>query len=78
MHHVHSEERGKPAPWRRCRIVAFNGSKHAEVEVEDVGLVEIKIGYVLSQPKWGSPTLASLHPFRVEHLPWLSGKAASL
>jgi hypothetical protein len=51
MHHLHPEEKGKPAPWRRCRIVEF------------------KIGYVLSQPKWGSPTLASLHPFRVEHLP---------
>ena len=78
MYHIHPEERGKPAPWRRCRIVAFNGSKHADVVVEGFGLVEFKIGYVLCQPRPGAPSLARLHPFRVQKLPRLSGKAVSL
>jgi hypothetical protein len=78
MWHLYPEEKGGAGPWRRCRIVAFNGSKHADVEVEGIGLVEFKIGYVLCQPDRNSPQVKDLHPFRVNNLPWLSGKAVPL
>ena len=74
------EEKGKAAPWRRCRIVAYDQNKYADVEVEGFGLVNIKIGYVLCQPNWedGGLPVFHRHPFRVRKLPGLSDKARSL
>ena len=61
--------------WRRCRIIAYDKNKYADIEVEGVGCVNFKIGYVRVAPSWSSQSMMSRHPFRIHRLPFTSSHA---
>lgn len=67
---VDARRAGRGTPWRRCTIVAYDGDKYADVDVDGIGKVNMKIWYVLRFPTWvNADPVISHHPFRKNRLP---------